>query len=298
MVPEGSVWAAWFDARAPERTLALRSTLPAAAIGRGEVSLGAASLGPSGCNGEVEAGGHSVRWRLSFGRGAAAEDAIPRWLLPVARLRGSGYLLPHPAMRVSGAVEIDGRILELVEAPAMEGHLWGRSRWPAWAWSRCAAFAEDPDASIDLLDVMGPGGVRLPLFTFRFRGAVHRFGEVPWIAMSRSVIASPAWHFAAQDATVAIDGVARAATERMVQVQYLEPDGSLRHCTHTALASMEVRVRARGFPGAPWRPQATLTAASGASLEFCGRDPDQRVLRLLVTAKAAPIQSTAESVAS
>ncbi len=299
-VVSGGLWAAWFDRKGDGRTLALRNTLEAAAIGRGAgIELGSASLGASGCNGEVEAGGHALRWRVSFGRGVEAEDAIPGWLRPVARLRGSGYVLPYPAMRVTGAAEIDGQILELNEAPGMQGHLWGRSRWSAWAWARCAAFAEDPDASIDLLDVLGPGGMRLPIITFRFRGAVHRFGELPWMPLTTSYPAPPSWHFTAQDASLAIDGAVRSAPEQMVQVEYAEAGRSVLWCSHTALASMEVRVRSRAFPGAAWRSEATLTAWSAASLEFCGQNRDERVFQMPLSAPAPPrIQQGAGSVAS
>ena len=296
----GALWASWFERDAPHRTFALQNPVDPAAIGRGEfVQLGSAHLSGSGCSGEVEAGGHALRWRLAFGRGAPPEEAVPGWLAPIARLRGSGYVLPHPAMAVTGAMEVDGRSVDLQQAPAMQGHLWGRSRWPAWAWARCSAFAEDPDASIDLLDAQGPAGVRFPMFTFRFRGAVHRFAELPWMPLTTSVPVAPTWHFSAQDARLAIDGVVRAPPEQMVQVQYVEPDDSLRHCIHTALAWMEVRVRSRAFPGAPWRPETTLTSKSGASLEFCGREHDERVLRMLVSAPSPQrIQSPAGSVAS
>jgi len=37
--------------------------------------------------------------------------------------------------------------------------------------------------------------------------------------------------------------VVRAELDQMVQVQYAEPDRPMLHCTHTAIASMEVRVR-------------------------------------------------------
>jgi len=309
-VVSGGLWAAWFDRERPDRTLALRNILEPAAIGRGAVEgpgeageravrIGSARLDASACNGEVEAGGHALRWRLSFGRGASPEDAVPRWLAPISWMRGSGYLIAHPAMRATGAVEVDGRILDLSEIPAMQGHLWGRSRWPAWAWARCAAFAEDPGASIDLLDVRGPFGLRFPMLTFRFRGAVHRFGELPWMPLTDSRPAAPSWHFAAHDVSLAIDGVARAAPEQMVQVPYDEPDGPPLLCVHSALASMEVRVRSRAFPGAPWRSEATLTARSAASLEFCGRDRDDRVPRVVLSAPApARIQQDAGSVAS
>ena len=68
---------------------------------------------------------------------------------------------------------------------------------------------------------------------------------------------------------------------------------------HTALASMEVRVRSRAFPGGAWRPEGTLTAKAAASLEFCGRNRDERVFRVLLSAPAPPrIQQGAGSVAS
>src|SRR5205823_1290878 len=255
--------------------------------GRG-VELGGAELRPEGCTGEVEAGGHTLRWRVSFGQGAAAEAVVPAWMSPIARLRGSGYVLPHPATTLSGAVEVDGTMFELQRVPAAQGHLWGRSYWPGWAWARCSGFVEDSDASIHLLDVEGPGGLRLPLFAFHFRGVTHRFAELPWMPLAVSRRVAPAWHFAAQDARLSIDGVVRCVPEQMVQVQYADPDGSIRHCVHTALASMEVRVCSRAFPGAAWRPEATLTSKCGASLEFCGRVADARVTRMLVSGAAPP----------
>src|SRR5262249_38685100 len=197
--------------------------------GRG-VRIGSARLDAFSCNGEVEAGGHALRWPLTVWRGFVPAGAIPRRAAPLAPVCGGGDQPPHPAVRASRAGRVDGSILDLTEVPAMQGHLWGHSRWPAWAWARCGAFAEDPDASIDLLDVRGPGGLRYPMLTFRFRGAVHRFGELPWMPLADSQPAAPAWHFAAHDGSVAVDGVARAAPEQMVQAPYHEPDGSHLHC--------------------------------------------------------------------
>jgi len=296
---EASVWASWFERGVPERTFAVRNPVEAATIGRGVLRFGDAELSAAGCAGEAEAGGHALRWRFSFGQGESAEEMVPGWMAPIARLRGSGYVMPHAATTVSGAVEVDGRMFEVQRVPAAQGHLWGRSYWPSWAWARCSAFNEDPEASIDLLDVEGPLGARLPMFVLRFRGELHRFGELPRLPLSTSGVAPPAWHFSAQDARYAIDGVARAAPAEMVQVEYANADGSLRHCVHSAVASMEVRVRSRAFVGAPWRPEATLTSRSGASLEFCGRAADPRVVRLLVSAPPGPpSRPSAGSVAS
>jgi hypothetical protein len=281
--PSFALWGSWFE---DERTFALKNPVAAAAIGRTGVAFGSAELTALSCSGEVEGGGHALRWRLQFGQGAPGEELVPGWLSPVARLRGSGFVLPHPATTVSGAVEVDGSMIELQRVPAAQAHLWGRARYPSWAWARCNSFAEDPGASIDLLDVEGPGGVRVPLFVFRFRGETHRFGELPWIALGSSRPTSPSWHFSAQDARLAIDGVAHVSPSRMVQVQYQEPDGNLRHCVNSELASLELRVRSRAFPGAQWRPEATLTSKSSACLEFCGHAPDPRVKNALTIATA------------
>ena len=130
------------------------------------------------------------------------------------------------------------------------------------------------------------GGIRVPVVVFRFRGVEHNFGQLPWIALTSSKPAAPTWHFAAQDATLAIDGVVSAAPSRMVQVHYAQTDGSTHHCINSELASIELRVRSRAFVGASWRPEATLTAKCGASLEFRGREADARVTNVLVTAAA------------
>lgn len=288
-----ALWGSWFERDRPERSFALKNVLPTAAISRSGLQFGSGWLGAEGCSGEVEGGGHALRWRLSFGQGAPGEVAVPGWLRAPARLRGSGFVLPHPAATVTGAVEVDGRMIELSRVPAGQAHSWGRSRWPGWAWARCSAFAEDPDASIDLLEVIGPGGVRVPMITMRFRGQTHRFGELPWIALTRSRPVSPSWHFSAQDTRLAIDGVVRARPEQMVQVQYPEPGGSWHHCVNSEIASMEVRVRSRPLLGAAFRPELTLTSKSGACLEFCGRVPDARVNNLLLVATARQKQAQA-----
>src|SRR4051812_36599852 len=199
---EFGVWGAWFDR---DRAFSLKGLVEPAAIGR---------ISEQECSGEVEAGGHSLRWRLGFGQGVPGEEFVPGWLKPVGRLRGSGYTLPHPATTITGAVEVDGRTIELNRVPAGLAHLWGTSRYPSWAWGRCSAFAEDPDASIDLLDVEGPGGIRVPLFIFRWHGEVHRFAELPWIALTKSTPSAPAWHFSARNSRIAIDGVVRADPSR------------------------------------------------------------------------------------
>ena len=277
-----AIWGSWFER---DRCFAIKQVADAATIGRTIEALGRGE-----CVGEVEGGGHSLRWRLQFGNGAAGENFLPAWATPVVKVRGLGFTFPHPASTLSGAVEVDGRMIEFTRVPAGQAHQWQKKKLAGWAWARCSSFAEDPDASIDLLEAIIPGGIRVPLMVFRFRGQVHRFQNLPWIAMARSRPSSPAWHFSAHDATVAIDGVVNGQPSQMVAVQYPDGTGGKLHCNNTELASMEVRVRTRKWAGGSFRPEVTLTSKSGACLEFCGREPDPRVTTLLAVS-AAPVAS-------
>jgi hypothetical protein len=278
-----STWASFMDR---SRAFALRNLYPAAAFRRSDpVAIGTGELSPAGCSGEVAADGRSLRWRLSFEPGAEAEDVVPAPLRPVAALRGSGMSLPHPSMRVTGALEVDGRTIDLEGAPGAQCHLWARERWLTYTWARCNAFAEDPSASIDLTAVRLPGGLQVPLYTFRSNGEVHRFQEPPWIFLSRSRPAAPSWHFSAAGARVAIDGVVRGRPASSVLVSYPDSHGGQHRCSNTELAEMELRVRVRAFPGTPWRPHATLTSAA-ACLEFCGEGAEQDLPNRLITEPA------------
>ncbi len=287
-----SVWGSFFDRSASARNFSLKASLPSAAIRRGAglvIGIGDAALEESGCKGEVEGGGHSLRWRLAFAEeedaaAGGAQEVSPGFLQPIARLKKSGYLLARPALRLSGALEVDGQPLELRSAPGLQAHLWGQQRYPAWAWAHCGSFEEAPGSSLDLLSVQGPGGLFIPLFSFRFQGKLHRFAELPWIARSTSRRAPPAWHFSAEDATLAIDGALRADPADCVEVEYVDPDGSKLFCVNTEVAHAELRVRTRSFPGAPWRPEGTLRSAGSAGLEFCGPYPDSRVSNKMIHA--------------
>jgi hypothetical protein len=287
-----SLWGALMQG---DRAFALRNAYPAAAFRRTDpVGIGAAELSQSGCSGEVEAGGRLLRWRLFFEAGAEAEDMVPAPLRPVAALRGSGLALPHPAMRVSGALEVDGHPIDLDGAPGAVGHLWARERWLTYTWARCNAFAEDSSASIDLTAVRLPGGVQVPLYTFRSAGEVHRFQDPPWIAFSRSHPAAPTWHFSAANGRLALDGVVRGRPASSVLVSYLDSRGAEHLCSNTGLAGMELRVRVRAFPGAPWRPHATLTS-NAACLEFCGDGVEQNLANRLVTEPAGEERASGQA---
>jgi hypothetical protein len=301
-----SIWGAFFDKSGRLPTFSICREHEAAAIRRGEervIAIGDAELRHDGCTGEVEAPGHSLRWSLSFDDDPAempdAQIVIPAALRPLGRLKGRSYVTPRPGLRLSGALEVDGLPVELKGAAGNQSHMSGRQRY-SYAWLHCASFDEAPGASLQIAATLGPGGLWYPVCNFHYQGRTHKLAELPWMRSISLRRASPTLHFEANDATLAIDGVAHADLRRCVEVKYVNPDGAALHCLNTELAEVELRVRTRAFPGAPWRPQGTLRSAGGASLEFCGPEADSRVGNKLATAPAAaqPATSVEASAAS
>src|SRR5207247_2511972 len=80
-----TLWAAAFDARAPEPAIAVKHILGAedyhaGAPDRFLIRLGPAELRNDACRGEVESGGHRIAWALRFAPAAREAPRAP-WLL-------------------------------------------------------------------------------------------------------------------------------------------------------------------------------------------------------------------------
>jgi len=177
---------------------------------------------------------------------------------PIARLRGSGYVC-RTRDNLSGAVEVDGRIAGSIKFPACRESL-GPLALAGWAWARCSAFAEEPDASIDLLDRKVCRRALFPCSpsAFAARSSLRR---AALDAADFRRAHAPPWHFSAQDGA--------AGDRRRGCAAELDPDGAgavpgagaadaaLHAYRDRAMNCGCARVR---FPGAPWRPEATLSA--------------------------------------
>lgn len=107
--PEWAYWLAAFDGE----PLARRSAAP-----------------PEGdlLRGEVD----GARWELELEPQAPPFDVVHPLLRPVAKTK---FVLPAPAARATGSVEIDGRVFRLDNAPATRGHVWGTRRAERWGWA-------------------------------------------------------------------------------------------------------------------------------------------------------------------
>ena len=180
--PTGQLWFTWFDRaadRSPRRPGGGRRTGHRRRLldphGRRRVRAvdGRRERARPGLLGGLDAGAHR--------RCSAAAPSAARWMY-TARLPRTKLLSPPPTTRFTGALEVDGQLVELTDWPGMIGHNWGEQHAEEWIWLHGLGFVgKGADTWLDV----AVGRVRLGPVT------------TPWIA-NGAISASPAsaWRWA------------------------------------------------------------------------------------------------------
>lgn len=273
------LWSNLFDGSAG-KTVALKEAHPASrasfspppfrfAVGESELTHSSAKGRIRGAEGEMA---WDLRWepnRESFRPLPNIVYALP---LPVARVAS-----PNLDIRVSGTVAVNGDVREITSAPGHQTHHWGRRHAPGWAWGHCGAFREDPGALFEGFSVRPRAGSDrlLTILHFRVGGRSYTFNRLSDLRRTESRWDLGRWTFAARRGDVRFEGELTGAPERMVHLEYVDPDDSRLYCANTELADMRLKVERRA--GSEWKLERELTAEGTACVEFTGRRPWQGV---------------------
>src|SRR5438128_5924110 len=197
-VARATLWAAAFEARAPEPAIAVKHILGAEDYQAGSperfaIRLGTAELRNDACRGEVESGGHRMAWALRLAPAARAARRGP-WLL---------HHLPLPTrvahsnseIACSGWVSVDGVRRELDGALAVQKHIWGTRRVEELFWLYCPRFDEEVAACLEATAVRlrrRPGAPRpVPIWFRTARSVLERCGLAA-LAGHRVAVRGPA----------------------------------------------------------------------------------------------------------
>ncbi len=282
--PCAQVWFAAFDAEDPARTVALNRTYPVADLhlhaAPFEVRVGPSVLRHDAARGDIEGGGHHVRWDLHWDAGSATHRHLPD-LVYRTRFADTRVLSPNPRITLDGTVEVDGHRYDLGAEPGGQTHLWGRKHAHAWAWGRCSAFSEGGNGFVEALTVrVRRAGLVLPpvtLLTVHLDGAELRFTSLRSALRSRGRFGTGRYAFTAESAAARIAGEFSCTPERMVQAEYADPDGARCFCSNTEIGDLTLTVLRRAAGGA-WE-ERRLVAQGTAHFEVAGRERDAAVAR-------------------
>jgi hypothetical protein len=239
------------------------------------VRIGDAWLSESHLEGELTKGDRSLEWSLDFEPAGRCFQHIPQPLRKRVEQRVSTVCSPNLSVPFTGVVKVDGDPLDFDSESGCQSHRWGRKHSLSWVWAHCSRFEGEEDVVLEGVSARTKMGfVPIPtmsLLYLRYRGEDIAFNELRWALRARSHYEMPTWAFTARTDKWKVVGAARAQVDRMVQVEYTDPDGSHRYCANTEIAGMAVEVYARS--GSAWRHQDSLTALGTAHLEFGRKEP-------------------------
>jgi hypothetical protein len=258
----GSLWCTLFDRSLP-RPLAWKASFPEPAAVPGEyVRIGDGRLTAESALGPL--------WRLTFTGAAPPFPYLQRpWMYrtPIPRTKAESL---HPAVRLSGHVEVDGHRLTVDGWPGMVGHNWGSEHAERWIWLHGTGFAEAPEALLDVtlgrIKIAGRTSPWIANGLVELAGERHRLGGPQRIRHTRVTEAPGGCEFVLPGSTLTVRGRITAEPARTVGWTYADPGGGHHDTLHSSLADLELRVGDR-----------RLTLAAAATYEIGMRESDHGV---------------------
>ena len=277
--PYCELWAFLFDPE-DKRTFAGKNRYPIDRLGSSNgrddgalVRVGDAWLSENHLEGRVESGDRSMMWSLDFEPSDRCFQHLPHQIRNRIESKVSTVCSPNLSVPFTGTVTVDGEVWEFDGENGMQSHRWGRKHSLTWTWAHCGSF-DNADAVFEGVAAKAALGPIRPTTTFLYLGYEGQdleFNGLRWALRAKSRYEMPTWAFTARNEEWKIVGGARVALSRLVQVHYMDPDGSSRYCANSEIADLAIELYRRS--GDRWRHHGSLTALGSAHLEFGRGEP-------------------------
>lgn len=238
-----ALWAFSFDRDNPTANWGAKAVFPLNALTVSKrpftLRLNDALLVGEGCSGELHSERGTARWDLRWhSREVPFPFLSPRWQM----LSSVANIAAHPALRVSGTIEINGVAHRLEHAPGGQQHTWGTSHALEWNWG----FAAGDDFWFDGVTsrVRSRFGRTLVGTAAGAHARDHRFlmnGPLQ-VLRTQGAMGVDAWTAQPRlgDRLLQVSIDPRRAD--LIGVTYDDPRGGQRFCYHTEVADFDLRL--------------------------------------------------------
>src|SRR5262249_21767344 len=235
--PYAELWFAAFDARDPDRNVAVRKRYSIADFeAQGSpfsLRIGEAVFRPARARGAIPRAGHDVSWDLAW----LAAERTHRWLPDViyrTSFADTRVLSPNLDVPLRGRVVVDGREFLLEGEPGGQTHIWGRKHAFTHAWAHVNAFEGKRGAALESITVrLKRGGIVPPpltLLTLYLDGEEPRFTDLADTLLTRGRYATCRYEFHARGKTVRLHGEFTCRPQDMILAEYVDPAGEKLFC--------------------------------------------------------------------
>jgi hypothetical protein len=253
--PRAEVWGFYFNPHAPERNWGAKSVVPldseAVEWQRRQFPLriGSSLLQLESARGQVGTEQSALSWELHWRLPPQSLGLFPHaWLyrLPFPRTK---YHSPGWDIRFDGAVALQGRRIEIQNAPGQLAHLWGTDYAHSWAWAHANQFDGEVDAAFEALYATVRLGGRLRgmgIACLRLGNRYYALRNLRRCLSVKSEARLPheaqkfVWQMEAQKRDFHLKIECEAEPLHFLGARYTTPSGEARYCHNTKVAAATV----------------------------------------------------------
>ncbi len=268
---KGELWAIFFDG---ERITAAKNVY---AIDEcrfsGDdlgVTIGPARLEPGNLVGEVDGGGNSLAWDLTWSGGGPPLLDFPESLYQGGFPKAKA-LVSAPGASFAGRLVVNGEEHVLSDWVGSQNHNWGQRHTDLYGWGQVAGFDGAPEAFLEC----GAGKLKIgPFWTpwvsilvLRLEGEEHRLNAPRFWLRNDGRFEFYKLHVAGRSQDNHISALFEAPPSAFVGLPYANPPGGFKTCLNSKIARCELTVTRAGQSPRVWvsehRAALELTFDSG-----------------------------------
>lgn len=217
-----------------------------------------------------------VRWELTWEPSPYSLWPLPSWAYDLPDAVGK-VVDPNPSVRIQGQLRIEGDELDLEAVPGQQGHAWGRSHAPRWAW----AHAEPADGIV--WEALAARARVLGKPTPTVALAVLRVGERTLgfrnLLVNRAEHDADGFTLEARTLRHRLRLTAEPGPGELRGVRYPDPLHGAVHCHNTKRGTSELVLEERGLTG--WREVERFREEGATAFEVGRTQPIDGVPQVL-----------------
>ena len=274
----GECWFIFFepDAQMGARTTAWKETFELAnfnpSLDRKEFTIGPNRLSPGRAAGELAGG--EVRFDLNFASAMRSLRLLKRpFYSPL--MPGSKLTTPYPGTVADGEIEVRGRKLKVEGFPLSLGHNWGRKHTESYVWGQCQADTEKAPLFFEGCSIPAPvdwreqGGSdsKFTVGKVRLGAKEIRFNGYRSMRLNKAFVEPGHWSFSMRKLRWRLAGELHWEPELVAGLRYIQPDGAIRSCLNSMMASGSLTLSKKGKTGR-LRVVQEVAIRGSAALEF------------------------------
>lgn len=240
------------------------------------VSIEGSCLSLAEATGSVTENKQNIEWALLFEDPVISLRLYPDLLysLPFPKTK---FVEPRLSGFVTGSFYVNGFKHELQRNRAYQAHVYGNALPKKWAWANCIDFEEDEEAYFEAFFIQDKFS-KFPTPSLCFC-CINIAGE-EWISNSiskilwgnKSSLEADSWELTFSKSNYRFQAFITRHKNLSIASKMTGPDDEIRHCEHTAMAEIEIKVfrKQRGS----WVLAQSLSSKNKCAFETgTGEDP-------------------------